>query len=229
MGSAIAGAKAGTIASLYFAGSISLFNLLLLLAFKNQALSYLDQNFSTCSGATAESCYNAWIFLGVPFDDFTRIAVIALLFAIAIGVYFDYIPGTNYTRKTLIPTLIMLVAMLFLNLFGIVTSQLELVLMISFEVFAAILYAVVMARLYRRFTREVEFQTVPPSGKVVVDSRNLTGKKRTFSVNSSHKVEAAGELKTFKGWLVSGGVSVKEPKELKTSIVVSGDGLLKLA
>jgi hypothetical protein len=42
-------------------------------------------------------------------------------------------------------------------------------------------------------------------------------------------VEAAGELKAFRGWLVSGGVVVKEPKELKTSIVVSGDGLLKLA
>lgn len=236
MGSAIAGAKAGAVASLCFAGSISVFNILLLLAFKSQAISYLMQDYSDCAGngaanvvGSAEYCFSNLVFPGVPLYDFVRIAVVAMLFAVVIGVYFDFLPGPGYMRRTLLATLIMLVFMLFLDLFGLVTSTTQEVLMISFEAIAAVFYALVMARLYRRYTREVEFQTVTPAGKVVVNRRDLTGKKRTFRVNSTAKVEAAGELKTFRGWLVSGGVVVKEPKQEKTSIVVSGDGLLKLA
>jgi hypothetical protein len=236
VGSVIAGAKAGAVASLCFAGSISLFNILLLLSSKSQALAYLQQNYSDCAGngatsvvGSAEYCFSNLVFPGVPLYDFVRTAVVAMLFAVAIGIYFDFLPGPNYMRRTLLAALIMLVAMLFLDLFGLVTSTTEEVLMISFEAIAAVFYALVMSRLYRRFTREVEFQTVTPTGKVFVNRRNLTGKKRTFRVNSTANVEAAGELKAFRGWLVSGGVVVKEPKELKTSIVVSGDGLLKLA
>jgi len=228
VGSFIGGAKAGAVASLYFAGSISLFNILVLFAFKNEVTSYLAQNYSTCAG-TAEACFSTLVFPGVPLYDFVRTLVVAMLFAVAIGLYFDYLPGSSYFRKSILAALIMLTAMLFLDLFGIVTSQIQEVLMVAFETFAAILYAVVMARLYRRFTREVEFQTASPAGKIIVDRRDLTGRKRTFSTNSKHKVEAAGELKTFRGWLVSGGVAVKEPKQEKTTMIVSGDGLLKLA
>lgn len=235
MGSAIAGAKAGAVASLYFAGSISLFNLLLLLAYKSQATAYLMQAYSTCASVgpastpgTAAYCFSNLLFPGVLLYDFVRIAVVSILFAVAIGVYFDYLPGPNYTRRVLLAALIMLVAMLFLDLFGLVTSEVQEVLMVTFEGLATLFYAVIMSRLYRRFTREVDFQSVAPAGKVVVDRRDLTGKKRTFRINSNHKVEAAGELKSFKGWLVSGGVVVKEPKQLKTSILVNGDGLLKL-
>lgn len=235
MGSAFAGAKAGVVASLYFAGSISVFNILLLLIFKSQALSYL-QTFSTCSGSgaagvagSAETCLSILVLQIIPIDDFVRIAVVAMLFSVGIGLYYDVLPGPTYLRRMLLAALIMLVFMLFLDLYGVVTSVTQEVLMIIFEGVAALFYAVIMARLYRSFTREVEFQTVPPAGKVVVDRRNLTGKKRTFRINSKHKIEAAGELKTFKGWLVSGGVVVDDPKQLNTSITVEGDGLLKLA
>jgi len=235
VGSAFAGAKAGVVASLYFAGSISVFNILLLLIFKSQALSYL-QTFSTCSGSgaagvagSAETCLSILVLQIIPIDDFVRIAVVAMLFSVGIGLYYDVLPGPTYLRRMLLAALIMLVFMLFLDLYGVVTSVTQEVLMIIFEGVAALFYAVIMARLYRSFTREVEFQTVPPAGKVVVDRRNLTGKKRTFRINSKHKIEAAGELKTFKGWLVSGGVVVDDPKQLNTSITVEGDGLLKLA
>ena len=235
MGSALAGAKAGVVASLYFAGSISLFNILLLVAFKSQALSYL-QTFSTCSGSgpvgvagSAENCLSLLVLEVIPIDDFVRIGVVAMLFAVAIGLYYDYLPGPTYLRRMLLIALVMLVFMLFLDLYGVVTSVTQEVLMIIFEGVAALVYAIIMARLYRRFTREVEFQTVPPAGKVIVDRRNLTGKKRTFKTNSKHKIEAAGELKTFKGWLVSGGVAVDDPKGVSTSMTVTGDGLLKLA
>jgi hypothetical protein len=236
LGSALAGLKAGVVASGYFAGSVSLFNIVLLFAFRQQVVDYLTQNYSTACGGTgvvpaggAEACFDSIIVSGIPVVDFARTLVIALLFSVAVGLYFDYLPGPTYLRRGAFAAIVMLILMLFLGLYGIVITETQVVLMILFESGAVILYAVVLARLYRRFTREVEFQTVVATGKVIVDHRDLTGRKRTFSVNSRHKVEAAGELKSFKGWLVSGGVHVDEPKQEKTSITVTGDGLLKLA
>lgn len=229
MGSALAGAKAGAVATVYFAGSISLFNVLLLLAFKSQVLNYLQTTFTGCSGSGAQSCLTTLLLEVIPIEDLIRTAVLAILFAMAIGVYFDFLPGPTYMRRTLLGALIMLVAMLFLGVTGVVTSAVQEFLMIVFEAIAAFIYALILSRLYRRFTRQVEFQSVPPKGKVLVNRRDLTGRKRTFRLNSTAKVEAAGELKSFKGWLVSGGVVVSEPKEVKTSIRVNGDGLLKLA
>ena len=226
MGSALAGAKAGLVASLFFAGSISVFNIVLLLAFKTQALSYIS-TISSCTGAV-ESCYSSLLFVFVPIDDFIRIFVIGILFAIAVGVYFDVLPGPSYMRRTLLGALIMVVLMLFLGLYGEVTSTGQAVLMVIYEGIAVVFYAFIMARLYRRFTREVEFQSIPAKGKLFVNGRDMTGRKRTFQVGSNQKVEAEGEAKAFRGWLVSGGVVVKEPKEPKTSIQVNGDGLLKL-
>lgn len=237
MGSALAGLKAGAVASGYFAGSISLFNIVILFAFKQQVLDYLTQNYSTACGVVAvapsaggtERCFDSIIVSGIPIVDFARTLVIALLFSVAIGLYFDYLPGPTYLRRGAFAALVMLILMLFLGLYGIVVTETQVVLMILFEGGAIIPYAVVLARLYRRFTREVEFQTVVSTGKVIVDRRDLTGRKRTFSLNSRHKVEAAGELKAFRGWLVSGGVHVEEPNQEKTTITISGDGLLKLA
>ena len=69
--------------------------------------------------------------------------------------YFDYIPGRTYIRKTLLVSFIMLLAMLFLGLYGLVADGLQEILMVSFEFVSAVLYAVIFAQLYRRFTREV--------------------------------------------------------------------------
>jgi hypothetical protein len=235
VGSTLAGAKAGVVASLFFAGSISLFNILLLYSFKNQTLAYLATNYTNCSArgpasvsGTAEYCFSNLIFPGVPLYDLLRGAVIAMLFSVAIGMYYDVLPGATYFWRGLLGAMIMLVAMLFLNIFGLVTSQLQEIIMISFQAVAAILYSLIIARLYRRFTREVQFQTNVPSGKIIVDRRDLTGRKRTFNAGSKHTIEAAGELKSFKGWLVSGGVAVSEPKQVKTTMTINGDGLLKL-
>lgn len=226
MGSAVAGLKAGSVASLYFASAVSLFNILILLSFKSQVLSYLAQD-PQCA-ASVNACFSTVIFPGIPLYDFVRTEVIAILFAVIIGIYFDYLPGPSYFRKTLLASIVMLLAMLFLNLVGIVSSELQLGLMVAFETVAAGLYALIMARLYRRFTREVDFQTAVPDAKLIVDKRNLTGKKRTLSVNSTHKVEASTNDKPFKVWRVSGGVQVKEPREAKSAILVTGDGVLKL-
>lgn len=227
MGSVKAGLLAGAVASLYFAGAISVFNILILLTFESQVLSYLSQDAQCASSAAA--CLSTIIFPGVPLFDFVRTLVVAILFSVGIGVYFDYIPGPSYFRRTLLATMIMLLVMLFLDLIGIVTTEVQLAIMVAFEVVAAGLYALIMARLYRRFTREVDFQTTVPDAKVMVDRRNLTGRRRTYAVNSIHKIEASTGGKPFKVWRVSGGVQVKEPREAKSAILVSGDGILKLS
>lgn len=234
MGSVIAGVKAGAVASLCFASSVSLFNILLLYSFKGQVLAFLTQNYpTTCPASatpgvagTAESCFAVIVGTGVLQSDLLRLAVIAMLFAVGIGVYFDFLPGRTYFRRTFIVVPIIVIGLLFLGLYGLVTDTTQLVLMVVFESGAAFLYAVILAWLYRRFTREVEFQGSATS-KIMVDRRDVTGKKRTFTINSTHKLVAADE-KTFRGWLVSGGLTVNEPREAKTSLKVTGDGLLKL-
>ncbi len=236
MGSVLAGARAGAVASLYFAGSVSLFNLLLLYSFKTQVLAYLAQNYpSTCSAAatssstgSAESCFTDIVINGVVTADFLRVAVIGMVFALVIGLYFDQLPGRSYLSRALLASLVMLIGMLFLGLYGLVIDETQALLMILFQSGSAFLYAAIIARLYRHFTREIEFQNPAKSVKVLVDGRDVTGKKRTFTVNSNHKLELGGDQVTFKGWSVSGGLTVKEPKEQKTTLRVTGDGILKV-
>jgi len=237
MGSALAGAKAGSVAALYFAGSTTLFNVLLLLTFKSDVLTYLSQNFpSTCPSVatsgisgTADTCFTEILEGDIPITDFVRVGVIALIFAVIIGVYFDYLPGKKYVVRTLAGSAIMVISMLFLGLNGVETDQLQVILMVAFQCGSSLPYALVMARLFRRFSREVQFSAPDGGGKIFVDKRNVTGKTRTFGLNSSHSIEVAGSERSFRGWLVSGGVTVKEPKQQKTAMRVAGDGLLRIA
>lgn len=229
MGSILAGLKAGAVGTLYFAASVSVFNALVLLSFKGDVIAALQADVTaTCSTtAAAENCFSTLLSPGIPLYDFVRIAIIAIFFSLSIGIYFDYIPGTSYVRKTLLASFIMLLVMLFLGLYGIVSDGEQELLMVSFMLVDSAIYAIVFARLYRRFTREVEFQAQKTGLKITVDKRDFTGKKRTFTTNSTHKVEAVAEGKQFKEWLVSGGVSVGDPRDSKTTIKIIGDGLLK--
>ena len=131
MGSVLAGVKAGAVASVYFAGSISLFNILLLYAFKSQVLSYLLQNYCHVHGGAAgvagppnraspSSCAPACF--STTCQDGRRWRCSS---PVAIGVYFDFLPGRTYMRRTLLVALIMLVAMLFLGVYGLVTSTVQ--------------------------------------------------------------------------------------------------------
>ncbi len=230
MGSFLGGLKAGVFGSIYLAASISVFNALVLLSFKGEVLSALASSTSLqCSSppAATQSCFNDLLVPGIPEYDFVRTLIVAIFFSVSIGMYFDYIPGVTYTRRAVLASFVMLIVMLFLGLYGIVADALEEVLMVSFELVAVTVFAFIYASLYRRFTREVEFQSQKPGLKILVDRRDLTGKKRTFTTNSSHRVEALSDGKQFKGWLVSGGVSVENAKDPKTKVRVVGDGLLK--
>ncbi len=233
MGSARAGAKAGVITSLYFSGAAVALNATVLLAFKSQVLASLAASAANCSqsgpasqAGTAQFCFSSLFTSALPVF-FIGLLAISFLASIFFGVYFELIPGKSYLRKALLVSLVMLVVMLNLVLPLAGDGQQEL-LMITFEVALAVGYSVATARLYRRFTREVEFQSSDPSKlKVMLGRRDQTGKKRTFSVNSTQAVQASAEGRRFRGWLVSGGVSVEDSKSPITAMKVLGDGLLK--
>lgn len=232
MGSLPGGLKAGFVGSVFLAASISAFNAAVLFAFKAEVLSVLASTTSldcSSSPAVTQSCFNNLIVPGIPEYDFVRILIVAMCFSLTMGMYFDYIPGSSYSRKTLTASFVMLIVMLFLMLYGIVADATEEVLMVSFELVVVAVFAVIFANLYRRFTREVEFQAQRTGLKLMVDRRDLTGKKRTFTNNSSHSVEAVSDGKQFRGWLVSGGVTVESAKSPKTRMRIAGDGLLKTA
>jgi hypothetical protein len=147
--------------------------------------------------------------------------------AASFGVFFEHLPGRGYGTRATSVALVLLILILLLGA-GIVTSAEQHYILVAFELFGTIGYASILARFYRRYTREVKLEAPDyPGTSVLVDNRNYTGKMRTFSVHSSHSVRATSEEKTFKEWLVSGGVSVEDPHSFETTMTVEGDGLLK--
>jgi hypothetical protein len=233
LGSALAGAKTGAIVSLYFSASAVALNAATLLADKNQVLAGLKSGSIGCSQSgpsnqtgTAQNCFSALFTSALPVF-FVGLIIISFLAAVSFGVYFEFVPGKTYLRKAFLVALVMLVAMLNLVLPIAADGQEEL-LMIGFEFLLAVGYAVLAARLYRRWTREVEFQSADKAKlKLMLGKRDQTGKKRTFSVGSTQTVDVVTEGRQFRGWLVSGGVTVDDPKSQTTMMKVLGDGLLK--
>jgi hypothetical protein len=215
----------GTIVGLYFSGTAVALDALVLLAFKSQVLTALAANYTNCS-QSAQSCYSS-LFTGALPIYFAGLLVISFLATVFYGVYFEYVPGGSYFRKALLIALLMLVVMLNFVLPIAGDTQQEL-LMIGFEIVLAGGYAGATGKLYRRFTREVEFQSAQPAKlRVMLGRKNQTGKKRTFSLNSKQKVVAESDGRSFRTWVVSGGVSVDDPKNSIAEITVLGDGLLK--
>ncbi len=124
----------------------------------------------------------------------------------------------------------MLIVMLVLGVAGITSDSTQRGLMDAFDTAAMLVYAVIISRYYRKYTREVEFVSPDPERlKITVDGKNFTGKLKTLSLHSAHTVRAPSESGTFHEWLVSGGVSVLDSKSFETTMRVDGDGLLKIS
>jgi len=233
LGSALGAAKSGLVTSIYFAGAVASLNALVLIAFKSQVLAALAEYYTNCSASgpanqpgSAEYCFAA-LFRGSLLFFFLQLLLISFFFAILYGLFFELLPGGfSYWRKSVLVSLIMLVVVLF-TVTPVVGDLDQLILVIAAEVVLAMVLSFFQARLYRRFTREVEFQSADPGVKILVHKRNNAGKKRTYAIGSTQPVEAVGEGKRFKGWLVSGGVSVEDSRSPVTNIHVNGDGLLK--
>lgn len=167
----------------------------------------------------------------IPYTVVLTGAVLGVLVGVLYGMYFEYIPGTTYAIRAIGLGLILLVLMIVIGGAGnySATDETELAILRAFDTVAMLGYAFILCRLYRRLTREVQFDSPNPEKlKITVDGRNYTEKTRTLGIHSSHKVKATLEKGQFHQWLVSGGVTVEDPKSPETKMKVDGDGLLKI-
>jgi hypothetical protein len=230
-GSSLAGAKAGILGGIFFAAAAGLFNIALLEAFSGTVLQAFQANpLCTGGGVTPQDCFSTLLTTYIPTLVMFPIAIFGILFGGLYGLYFEFLPGRGYRIRAVAAGMGMLIFILFFGVAGVTADQTEKAVMYAFDTFAMLVYSVIIARFYRRYTREVEFVTPDPERlKITVDGKNFTGKLKTLSLHSSHTVRAPSESGTFHEWLVSGGVSVLDSKSFETTMRVDGDGLLKIS
>jgi hypothetical protein len=231
LGSGLAGAKAGILGGIFLAAAVGICNIVLLLVFSSDVLQFLAGNAALCpTTVTPQDCFSTTISVSIPTYVMFPVAVFGVIFGGLFGVYFEYLPGVGYRIRALALGLGLLIFILFFGVGGETLPGTTRAVMSALDLFLVLGYTLIIARFYRRFTREVEFGSARPKElKVLVDGRNSTGKMKTFAVNSTQKVRAEGDGRGFKEWLVSGGVSVEDPKSFETSFNVEGDGLLKVS
>ncbi len=185
--------------------------------------------YSYCAGTAAtQNCFSTLLSTDIPSLVIFPLGVTGILFGGLYGMYFEYLPGQGYRIRAMAIGMAMLILLLLIGLAGITTNQLK-TIMDAFDVVAMLGYVVIIAHFYRRYTREVRFESPNPEKlKITVDSKNFTGKTKTLSLHSSHTVRAPSESGAFHQWLVSGGISVLDAKSFETTMRVEGDGLLKI-
>jgi hypothetical protein len=232
-GSSLAGAKAGILGGIFFAAVAALFNVALLQASSGSVIAAFQAN-PFCNGlggnATAQDCFSTLLSTDVPTFVALPIGIFGIIFGGLYGAYFEFLPGRGYRIRAVAMGMVMLIMVLFFGVAGLTADQTQKWIMDGFDTVAMLGYAVIIARYYRVYTREVQFVSPDPLKlKISVGGKNFTGKLKTFSVHSSHTVRAPSESGAFKEWLVSGGVSVLDSKSFETTMRVDGDGLLKIS
>lgn len=232
MASGLAGAKAGILGGIFFAAAVGLFNIALLEALSSNVLAYF-QTVSICTTppTTPGDCFSTLITADIPSLVMFPVAVLGIVFGALYGMYFEFLPGRGYPIKALAMGMLMLIFMIVFDLAGSTstTDVTQLGIVRVFDAVAMVGYTLIISHYYRKFTREVDFQSPDPSRlKITVDGKNYTGKKKTLSISSTHTVRAPSESGTFHEWLVSGGVTVLDSKSFETTMRVDGDGLLKI-
>ena len=230
-GSSLAGAKAGILGGIFFAAAAGLFNIALLEAFSGSVLQAFQTN-PLCSGATAtpQDCFSTLLTTYIPTFVIFPIAVFGILFGGLYGMYYEFLPGQGYRIKAVGIGMGLLIMLLLFGVAGVTADQTQKAVMYAFDSVAVLVYAVIIAHFYRKYTRVVEFESPNPGRlKITVDGKNYTGKVKTLSLHSTHTVRAPSESGAFKEWLVSGGVSVLDSKSFETTMRVDGDGLLKIS
>jgi hypothetical protein len=229
-GSSLAGAKAGILGGIFFGAAAGLFNIVLLEAFSGTVLAAFHSN-ALCitPPTTPQDCFSTLLSTYIPTFVIFPIAVFGILFGGLYGVYFEFLPGRGYRIRAVAAGMGMLIMILVFGVAGVTADNTERTIMYAFDTAAMLVYAGIIARYYRKFTREVQF--VSPDVKrmkITVDGKNFGGKLKTLSVHSTHTVRAPSESGTFHEWLVSGGVSVLDSKSFETTMRVDGDGMLKI-
>ncbi len=230
MGSGLAGAKAGILGGVFFAAAAGLFNVVILEAFSSSVLQYFA-NSALCSGPTGpQDCFSTLLTSDIPSLVAFPIAVFGIVFGGFYGIFFEHLPGQGYRIRAVAIGMCLLIFLLFFGLAGLTIDQTGKWLMYGFDTVVMLVYALIIAHFYRKYTREVKFESPHPEKlKILVDGKDFTGRIRTLSIHSTHTVRAPSESGAFKEWLVSGGVSVLDTKSFETTMRVDGDGLLKIS
>ncbi|MDA4125004.1 MAG: hypothetical protein OK438_06110 [Thaumarchaeota archaeon] len=234
MGSFFAGIKAGTLAGTVYLGGFALFNVLLLFALKADALAIISQNFSqSClpatPGTSVEDCFDSVVAVYIPL-----IAVIgffvALLYAGLFGRFYERIPGRTQLFKGEVIAVVVGLSLLFIGLTGFAFDYIARVSLGVFFFVWTVLYGYFLARLYRKYTRLVRFESQDPTSiRVLVGRKDYTGKAVTLAHTSTHQIRAeVADDASFKEWTVSGGITVDDARSFETAMEIGGDGLLKV-
>jgi len=234
LGSFFAGIKAGTLGGILYVGGIAVFNVLLLYALKASVLSAISTAYpQSCPmvpnvNGSAEDCFSSVVAVDVPFIAFVAF-FITLAYSGIFGMYYDSLPSRGPTIKGLLFGAIIGFNLIFFGFSGYIfdsesASATALLMVVWTPVFGFLL-----GRLYRKYTRRVEFSSQDPLLlKVIVDGRDITGKARTFAATSSHKVRAdVAEDASFKEWEPSGGITLEDTRSFETTMEVNGDGSIK--
>jgi hypothetical protein len=233
LGSFFAGIKAGTLSGILYVGVIALFNVLLLYALQPSVMSTISRAYPTSCpmvpnvNGSAADCFSSLVAVDVPFIAFVAF-FITLLYAGAFGLYYDSVPTRSDTLKGLILAAIVGGSLLFFGFSGYIFDSESAVATGLLMLAWTPIFGYLFGRLYKKYTRLVEFSSQDKELlRVMVDGRDLTGKKRTFASTSSHKIRAeVSDDASFKEWIPSGGITLEDSRSFETVMEVNGSGTL---
>ncbi len=223
------------IAGLVYIGALALVNVIVLYAAEPDVLTYITNNFAqvcfpvpTVNSTTVQDCFASLAPVYIPFVAFVGF-LLALIYSGIFGRIYDSIPGRSSRIKGLAIAPIVAINLLLFQLVGITFEESATVILTITLLVSTIAYGLLLGELYKRYTRVIQFVSQDEAAlKIIVGRSNLTGKSRTFALKSSHEVKAdVADDSSFRGWTVSGGVTVEDPKSFETTMEVNGDGLLK--
>ncbi len=234
MGSFFAGIKAGTLSGVLYVGGMAAFNVALLYSMKPQVLDFIQRSYSlicapTAANATAgiEDCFQSVMSVDVPYIAFIAF-FIALIYAGIFGWLYDSLPAKSSTWKGETFAAIVGVSLVFFGFSGFYFDSASASATSAFVIAWTIVFGYVLGRLYKKYTRVVEFSSQDESMlKVIVDGRDCTGKARTFATTSSHKLRAeVSDDASFKEWEAAGGVTLEDARSFETVIEINDNGKL---
>jgi hypothetical protein len=234
LGSFFAGIKAGTLSGILYLGGMAVFNAALLYALKPDVLAVIHQSYSstcapvaTVNATTIEDCFASVVAVDVPYISFVGFFV-ALLYSGIFGRYYDSLPMRGPTLKGETIAAVVGVNLVIFGFAGFFFSSEAALATGVFLTAWTVVFGYFLGRLYKKYTRFVEFQSQDPDSlKVIVDGRDSTGKSRTFAHTSSHNVRAeVSDDASFKEWEPSGGIKIEDPRSFESTIEVDGDGVL---
>lgn len=233
MGSFLAGIKAGTLSGIAYVGGLALFNALILIVLKPEALGVISQSGFCPTGSSngtvsLEDCFSSVLAVYVPLLAFVGFFV-ALLYSGVFGLWYDSFPGKSFLIKGETIAAIVGLNLVFFDISGFYFDYESALVGGVFLLLWTAVFGFVVAKLYVRYTRLVTFQSEDPDLlRVLVDGRVATGKSRTMAATSTHRLRAdVSEGSSFKEWASSGGVAVEDARSFETTFEVNGDGLLR--